>query len=104
MKYHKMQQSKFSLPVIATDATSEILHYGVETVIDFSYLGDIINSEGACDAAVTPRTRLGWAKFGECHDLLCGKKFPPEIKGIVCKSCVRSAMLHGSETWCLGQN
>ena len=26
------------------------------------------------------------------------------VKGIVYKSCVRSAMLYGSETWCLGQN
>ena len=27
-----------------------------------------------------------------------------KIKGIVYKSCVRSAMLYGSEIWCLGQN
>ena len=33
-----------------------------------------------------------------------GGKFPLKIKGSVCKSCVRSAMLFGSETWCLGQN
>ena len=26
------------------------------------------------------------------------------IKGIVYKSCVRSAILHGNVTWCLGQN
>ena len=27
-----------------------------------------------------------------------------KIKEIVYKSCVRSAILYGSETWCLGQN
>ena len=32
------------------------------------------------------------------------KKSPLKIKGIVYKRCVRSAMLHGSETWSLGQN
>ena len=26
-----------------------------------------------------------------------------KIKGSVYKSCVRSAMLHGGETWCIGQ-
>ena len=29
--------------------------------------------------------------------------FPLKIKGIVYKRCVRSAMLYGSETWCLFQ-
>ena len=26
------------------------------------------------------------------------------MKGVVYRSCVRSAMLHGSETWCLREN
>ena len=76
----------------------EKLHDDVKTVIEFSYLGDRISSGGGCVAAVTSRTRLGWVKFRECQDLLCGKKFPLRIKGIGYKSCVRSTMLHGSET------
>ena len=52
-------------------------------------------------SAVTSSTRLGWVKFRECQDLLCGKKFPFKIKGIVYKSCVRSAVFHGMETWSL---
>ena len=35
----------------------EKLHDDVETVIDFSYLGDRINSVGGCEVAVTSRTR-----------------------------------------------
>ena len=54
--------------------------------------------------AVTSRTRIGWAKFRECRDLLGGKKFPLKIKGSAYKSYARSAMLYGSETWSLGQN
>ena len=76
----------------------------VESVTEFSYLGDRINSGGACVVAVSSRTRLRWMKFRECQDLHCGKKFPLKIKGIVYKSCVRSAMLYGSKTCCLGQN
>ena len=78
-------------------------HHDVEAVREFSFMGDRIISGGGCVAAVTSRTRLGWVKFGECQDLLCGKKFPLKIKGIVYKSCVRSAILYGSETWSLGQ-
>ena len=74
------------------------------TVTECSYLGDRINSGGVCVAAVTSRTRIEWAKFRECHDLLCEWKFPLKVKGTVYKSCVRSAMLYGSETCCLGQN
>ena len=76
----------------------------MKTVIEFSYLGDRVSSGGGCVAAVTSRTRLGWVKFRECHDLLCGRKFHLRIKGIGYKSCVRSAMLYGSVTWSLGQN
>ena len=76
----------------------------VETVTKLSYLDNRINSRGGCEADVTSRTSIGWAKFRECHDLLCRKKLPLKIIGIVYKSCVRSAMLYGSETWCLGQN
>ena len=61
----------------------------VDTVTEFSYLGDRINSGNGCEAAVASRTRIGWAEFSECQDLLCGNKFPMRIKRIVCKSCVR---------------
>ena len=45
----------------------------METVIDFSYLGNRIISGGGCEAAVTSRTRLGCVKFRDCQHLLCCK-------------------------------
>ena len=82
----------------------EKLHDDVETVTEFSCLGDRINSGGGCEATITYRTRIGRTKFRECQDTLCRKKFLLKIIGIVYKSCERSAMLYGSETWSLGQN
>ena len=76
----------------------------METVTEFSYIGDGIESGGGCVAAVTSRTRLGWVRFRKFPDLLCGRKFPLKIKGIIYKSCVRSAILYGSEKWSLGLN
>ena len=42
-------------------------------------------------------------KFRECGELLRGR-FSLRMKGMVYCSCVRSAMLYGSETWCLRKN
>ena len=78
----------------------EILCDGVETVSKFSYLGGRLNATGGCETAVTARTRIGWAKFRECNEILKGRRFSLKMKGKVCKSCVRSAMLYGSEAWC----
>lgn len=76
----------------------------VETVKGFCYLGDRVNASGGCEAAVTARARFGWVKFRECGELLNGKRFSLKVKGMVYRSCVRSVMLYGSETWCLSEN
>ena len=76
----------------------------VETVEEFCYLGDRFSASGGCEAAVTARARCGWVKFRECGELLNGKRFSLKTKGIVYQSCVRSAMVYGSETWCLRES
>ena len=48
---------------------------------------------GGCLAAVTARTRCGWVMFLECSELLYGRRFPLRLKGAVCRSCVRPAIL-----------
>ena len=67
----------------------------------FSYLGDRVNAGSGCKAAVTTRGRIGWVKFRECRELLNSKRFSLKLKGMVYRSCVRSAMLYESETRCL---
>ena len=72
---------------------------GVETVNEFCYLGDKLKTSRVREAAVTARMRIGWIKFRECSELLLGKRFLIKIKARVHQSCVRSAMLYGSETF-----
>ena len=81
----------------------EELSEEVETVRGFCYLGDRVNASGGCKAAVTARGRIGWVKFKECRELLNSKR-RRKRKGMVYRSCVRLAMLYGSETWCLSEN
>ena len=69
----------------------------VETVREFTYLGDMVNAGGGCETAVIARTRYGWVKLRECGDLLYYRRFPLMLKGAVCESYVRPAKLYGSE-------
>ena len=48
----------------------------VETVKEFTYLGDRVSVVGGCESAVIARTRCGWVNFRECGDFMCGRKFP----------------------------
>ena len=68
----------------------------VESVRGFCYLGDRVNASGGCVA--TAKARIGWVKFKECGELLNSKRFSLHMKGMIYRSCVRSAMLYGSET------
>ena len=65
---------------------------------------DRLNASGGREAAVTARVRIGWVRFRECGELLLGNRFPLKMKGKVYRCCVRSAILYGSETWCLKEN
>ena len=76
----------------------------METVKGFCYFGDRLNASGGCETAVTLRVRIGWMKFRECGELFRGRRFSPRMIGMVYRSCVRSAMLYGSETWCLRES
>ena len=82
----------------------EVLCDEVENVKGFRYLGERLNASGKCETAVTARVRIGWMKFRECGQLLLGRRFSLKMKGMVYPGCVRSAMLHGSATWCLREN
>ena len=79
----------------------EKLYYKVETVREFSYLGNSASAGEACEAAVTARTRWGWAMFRECGKLLHEKQIPAKLKGSAYHFHVRPAIQHGSEAWWL---
>ena len=87
-----------------TEEPVEVLCNEVETVKGFCYLGDRLNASGGCKTAMTSRISIGWKKFRECRELLRGRRFSLRMNEMVYRSCVRSAMLYGSETWCLRES
>jgi len=51
------------------------------------------------DAAVENRTGIGWNKFRQLVPLLTNKDVSLTVRERLYSSCVRSSILHGSETW-----
>ena len=70
----------------------------LEFVDKFCYLGDMLNVDGDADAAVEARIRIGCNKFRQLVPLLTNKDVSLMMRGRLYSSCVRSSMLHGSET------
>jgi len=71
----------------------------LELVDKFCYLGDTLSVDRDADAAVEARTRIGWNKFRQLVPLLTSKDVSLIMRGRLYSNCVRSSMLHGSETW-----
>jgi len=69
-----------------------------EFVDKFCYLGEMLNVDGDADAAVEARIRIGCNKFRQLVPLLTNKDVSLMMRGRLYSSCVRSSMLHGSET------
>ena len=70
-----------------------------EIVDKLCYLGNMLSQEGGCEHAILKRIQTGWLKFRELSGLLIGKGMSLKSKGIIYTTCIRPAMLYGSETW-----
>ena len=70
-------------------------------VLFFIFINVVVISsvDGDADAAVEARIRIGWNKFRQLVPLLTNKDVSLIMRGRLYNSCVRSSMLHGSETW-----
>ena len=67
----------------------------------FKYLGSLFTSEGASQADVNNRIRIGWMKWKEVSGVMCDRKMPVELKNKVLKTIIKPAMTHGSECWAI---
>ena len=56
---------------------------------------------GGCKLAIVTRCSTTWGKFKKLLPILTSKHVSLRTHGKVFNACVRSALLHGSETWAL---
>ena len=71
----------------------------LDVVSEFCYLGDMLSAGGGCTQAIIARCRSAWGKFKKLLPILTSRHLTPLIRGRVFNTYVRSALLHGSETW-----
>ena len=71
----------------------------LEVVASFCYLGDMLSAAGGCELSTTTRVKTAWKKFKDLLPVLSSHHLSFKTRGRVYTSCVRSAMLHASETW-----
>jgi len=88
------------IPVTGTGCTSVDIgvNANLELMDKFCYLGDMLSVDGVADAAVENRIWIWWNKFRQLVPLLTSKDISLKVRGRL-YGCVRSSMLHGSETW-----
>ena len=70
-----------------------------EVVASFCYLGDMLSAAGGCELSTTTRVKTTWKKFKDLLPVLSSRHLSFKTRGRVYSSCMRSAMLHASETW-----
>ena len=58
-----------------------------------------MSAGGSCSLAIITRCCTAWGKFKKLLPILTSKHISLTVRGKVFDACVRSALLHGSETW-----
>ena len=71
----------------------------LEVVASFCYLEDMLSAAGGCELSTTTRVKTTWKKFRELIPVPSSLHLSFKTRGHVYSSCVRSTMLHASESW-----
>ena len=100
-KYRKLQQppQNHHKPPQNYSTVHSVKLDKLEVVASFCYLGDMLSAAGGCELSTTTRVKKAWKKFKELKPVLSSRHLSFKTRGCVYSSCVRSAMLHASETW-----
>ena len=75
----------------------------LEVVASFCHLGDMLSAAGGCELSTTTCVKTAWKKFKELLPVLSSSHLSFKTHGRVYSSCVRSTILHASETWLLSK-
>ena len=65
----------------------------------FRYLGSVMHESGGIDHDIYSRISAAWAKWREVTGVVCNRRIPPKLKGLIYKSIIRLVLLYSSECW-----
>ena len=80
------------------DETVKMEDTKVPRVKEFEYLGSMVQESGGCEREIKKRVQAGWNRWRRVLGVICNKRLPARVKGKVCSSVVRPAMVYGLET------
>ena len=66
-------------------------------ILQFRYLGSVLQKDGDIDEDVKHRISAGWLKWRQASSILCDKRVPQKLKGKFYRTVIRPAMLYGAE-------
>ena len=89
LKISRTKTAYLPSPANDTGTTVKIVDAELPTVTSFKYLGSLFTSEGASQADVNNRIRIGWTKWKEVSGVMCDRKMPVELKDKVFKTIIR---------------
>ena len=82
----------------AEQGTVHIQGEKVQKVDHFKYLGTVVSADGSCKEEVRRIVQARWQSWRRTSGVLCERKLSARLKGKMCKSVVRPAMLYGMKT------
>ena len=80
------------------DETVKMKNTKVPRVKKFKYLGSTVQESGSCEREIKKRVQAGWNGWRRVSGVICNRKLPVRVKGKVCSTVARSAMVYGLET------
>ena len=94
------KKTKVMFNSLVQEERIEIQDEVLESVNEYIYLGQLVNSNTSFETEIKRRIRLGWSAFGRQNNIL-RSSLPLCLKRKVFNQCILPVMTYGSETWTL---
>ena len=97
----KLNVSKTEYMACGSPDSNSIL-IGPEPVVKsekFRYLESVMHKSGGIDYDVYSRISAAWPKWWEVTGVVCDRRIPTKLNGLIYKSIIRPVFLYGRECW-----
>jgi hypothetical protein len=89
--------------VMATERTFTVDGQPIERVMEFKYLGRILEENDDDDPAALRQLKRAREKWGRMHSILKTQCASAETRGYFYKAIIQAVLLYGSESWTLSE-
>ena len=98
MKVSRSKTKYLCVNVGNDEETVKMDNTKVLRVKEFKYLGSTVQESGSCKREIKRRVQARWKGWRKVSRVFCDRRLPASVKGKVCSSVGRPAMVYGLET------